>query len=74
MNVVHVKQGDKTYDGTITSTSAANDLAVLSVLISLTVLAVETTEPSPGDAVLVVGSPLGLEGSVSSGIVSTGTH
>jgi putative serine protease PepD len=67
---VRVKHGDATYQATITATSAADDLAVLRVGVALPALAVQPKEPVPGATVLVVGSPLGLADSVSSGIVS----
>jgi S1-C subfamily serine protease len=67
---VSIRQGDRTYPATITSTSAADDLAVLSVGVKLPALSVDRAEPASGESVLVVGSPIGLGGSVSSGIVS----
>ena len=67
---VKVRSGNHTYDATIEQTSAADDLAVLSVKVALPVLSIQPTEPAPGDPVLVIGSPLGLGGTVATGIVS----
>lgn len=67
---VRIRQKDLTYDGEITDVSQADDLALISVDTTLPVLRVATHKPSVGDAVLDVGSPLGLERTVSTGIVS----
>jgi putative serine protease PepD len=67
---VHLHQEGKDLDATIDRVSKANDVAVLVATASLPVLAKATTQPSVGDAVLVLGAPLGLGGSVSNGIVS----
>lgn len=67
---VKVHQDDRTFDGTIVKADAADDLAVIDVAASFPALARATGDPAVGDAVLVVGSPLGLGGTVSSGIVS----
>jgi len=67
---VKVRQEDRTFDGTIVKADQADDLAVIEVTITLPALARATEHPVVGDPVLVVGSPLGLGGTVSSGIVS----
>lgn len=67
---VKVRQGDATFAGTIENVSQADDLATISVAERLPMLERSTTPPKPGDPVVVVGSPLGLGGTVTSGIVS----
>jgi putative serine protease PepD len=67
---VAVLKEDGTYDGTILEVDEAADLAVIEVPVALRPLARATSAPHVGDAVLALGSPLGLEGTVSSGIVS----
>jgi putative serine protease PepD len=67
---VHVRHGDALYTATVTRVNPVDDLAILSVDVRLPALDVQPKEPAPGDPVLVVGSPLGLSDSVSSGIVS----
>jgi len=56
--------------GTIVKVSEENDLALITVTTSLPALALATGTPGVGDPVLVAGTPRGLEGSVTSGIVS----
>lgn len=56
--------------GTIQRVIEEPDLALVEVAAELPVLERATTAPKVGDPVLAVGSPLGLAGSASSGIVS----
>ncbi|GLZ81682.1 hypothetical protein Afil01_64890 [Actinorhabdospora filicis] len=73
-NTVTVKFADgTTANARIVGTDPANDLAVINVGASekLTPIAIgDSSSLRVGDTVLALGSPLGLEGSVSSGIVS----
>jgi putative serine protease PepD len=62
-----------TASATVVGTDPANDLAVIKAenVSGLTPVTLGTTESvHVGDSVLAIGSPLGLEGSVTSGIVS----
>ena len=67
---VDIKKDDRTWPATIEKVSEGADLALLSVRENFTPLARASVEPSVGDSVLSVGSPLGLEGTVSTGVVS----
>lgn len=67
---VVLRKDDRTWPATIEKVSEGADLALVSVTENFTALARATTEPAVGDSVLAVGSPLGLEGTVSTGVVS----
>lgn len=61
------------YDATVLGTDPSTDLAALKIDGAEDLVALEfgsTEDLNVGDTVLALGSPLGLEGSVSSGIVS----
>ena len=65
-----MRRAELTYNGTIIDASESNDLAVISVGGRLPVLDLMKRRPAIGEPVLVLGSPLGLGGTVTSGIVS----
>jgi len=67
---VQVRQGDRTMDGTITRVEPGGDLAIVHIADRFPALPAAATRPQLGDPVLAVGSPLGLAGSVSLGVVS----
>ena len=64
----------KTYDATVVATDASTDLAVLKVdapasaLVPLSLA--DSSDVAVGDTVVAIGSPFGLENSVTAGIVS----
>jgi putative serine protease PepD len=58
----------------VTRVSTADDLAIIQVSVRLPVLLFMKAKPKVGDVVMAFGSPLGLEGTVSSGIVSALRH
>ena len=64
----------KTYDATIVGTDASTDLAVLKVEAPASLLVPlslgDSSEVGVGDTVVAIGSPFGLENSVTAGIVS----
>jgi putative serine protease PepD len=67
---VNVRQGDRSINGTIARVDHNNDLAVIHVGERLPVLQTAPARPKLGQAVMAVGSPLGLGGSVSVGVIS----
>jgi putative serine protease PepD len=67
---VSLKHGDATYTGTIIKVDPADDLAVIQAGITVAPLTKATIAPQVGDPVLVIGTPLGIGESVTSGIVS----
>jgi putative serine protease PepD len=71
---VKVSVGDQTWPGQITQVNEVDDLALIAVTAEFPPLKVHRAAPTVGDPVLAVGSPLGLEGSVSTGIVSALRH
>jgi putative serine protease PepD len=62
--------GADQWDGVIIDVSEGTDLAVIEVQASFPILERATGVPSVGDPVLAFGSPLGLDDTVSTGIVS----
>jgi putative serine protease PepD len=67
---VQVTRGDETYDATILEVAVDDDVALLEVIGRLQALRISTTKPKVGSTVYALGSPLGLAGTVTSGIVS----
>jgi S1-C subfamily serine protease len=62
--------GSPSIPGTVVSADAGADLAVVKVDGPLPVLRINRSEPVVGAPVVVLGSPLGLDGTVTDGIVS----
>jgi S1-C subfamily serine protease len=75
---VKLKQKGRMWNGTIVRTDSTNDLAVIRVpgeiAPALWQTPDDTLSPQPGDTLLLVGSPYGLEGTVTTGIVSRVTY
>lgn len=67
---VLVQQGGTSFPGRIDTVRPSDDLASITVERALPVLAVAPGQSQPGQPVLAVGSPLGLGGTVTSGVVS----
>jgi putative serine protease PepD len=67
---VDVRQADRTMRGTVVRVDRGNDLAVVHVQARLRVLMALDTRPALGSAAMAVGSPMGLGGSVSIGVIS----
>ncbi len=67
---VDVRQGDRSIKGTIARVDPNNDLAVIHVSQVLPVLGTAPSRPLLAQAVMVIGSPLGLGGTVSVGVIS----
>lgn len=67
---VDVRHGDQTITGTITRVDPGDDLALVHVTQQLPVLTTAAARPRLAETVMAVGSPLGLAGSVSVGVVS----
>jgi serine protease Do len=72
---VTVTQKSHRWKGTIGATDTGNDLAVVTVPTSALGPALwqdtnAATSPNVGDQLVLVGSPYGLEGTVTSGVVS----
>lgn len=67
---VDVRLKDETLGGTIVRVDPADDLAVVHVTRRLAALRTAAARPPVGANVMAVGSPLGLSGTVSIGVVS----
>jgi S1-C subfamily serine protease len=71
---VGIEHGDVHFDATIVDTDKDKDLAQLETTAKFPGLAVALKEPHPGEPVVVVGAPLGLESSVTTGVVSSSSR
>lgn len=69
-STVQVRQHDRTVDGTIERVDQHDDLAVIHLSIRLPALSPTRSRPALGSTVMAVGSPLGLDGTVTLGVVS----
>lgn len=69
-STVEVRSGDITSKGTIVRVDRGDDLAVVHVKQRLVALAPAAQRPKLGSTVMAVGSPLGLGGTVTLGVVS----
>src|SRR2546430_10471498 len=67
---VQVRRGDHTSTGTIVRVDRNDDLAVIHVAQHLPALTPAAERPKLGTTVMAVGSPLGLDGTISIGVVS----
>ena len=67
---LQLQQGDATFGATVVRVDQADDLALIRVGRSFPSLTVSTEPVRVGEGILVIGTPLGLEGTVASGIVS----
>lgn len=67
---VKVTQNGRSLGGYVWAWDNENDLATIMTIGTVSTVKVATSRPSRGDAVFALGSPYGLEGSISSGIVS----
>jgi len=67
---VRVRQGDHTWPGTIEQVDRSDDLAVIHIAQHMRALTSAPQRPKLGSTVMAVGSPLGLDGTISIGVVS----
>ena len=67
---VVLTRGDRDYEGTIVEIDSSLDLALIEVEADLPVLEPATESPQVGNPVMVIGSGVGLDGTVTTGIVS----
>ena len=68
---VLLTQGAREYDGEIVRVEPAADLALIEVLADLPALTPASELPAIGDPVMVVGSGASLEGTITTGVVSS---
>jgi len=67
---VKVSQNGRNLGGHVSDWDSENDLALILTIGEVKGIAVATSAPERGDLVVALGSPYGLEGSISTGIVS----
>jgi putative serine protease PepD len=67
---VTLERGSTKINATIVKVSKGKDLALLRANQSITGLATATTQVKPGQQVVVVGAPLGLDDTVTTGVIS----
>lgn len=67
---VTLRRGDGTWPGWVVEVSIAEDLAAIEVDGNFPPLPLSSQSPAVGGPVIVIGSPFGLEGTVTTGVVS----
>lgn len=67
---VRLHRGDATWDGTVTEVAEADDLALIRTSTRLDALSLDRREVRAGETVVALGSPLGLDGTTTTGVVS----
>ncbi len=67
---VDLQQGDRHYTGRVAQTSSQHDLAAIRVDSALPTLPIASGRPAVGEPVVVAGSPLDMEGTITTGVVS----
>ncbi|MEV6346178.1 trypsin-like peptidase domain-containing protein [Actinoplanes sp. NPDC051851] len=67
---VSLERGNTRIDATIVKVAENKDLALLSARQEITGLPAATGDPNPGQQVVVVGAPLGLDDTVTTGVIS----
>lgn len=67
---VVLERGDRDYAATIVDVNKSQDLALLTVKAKLTGITAAKKIPASGEQILVVGAPLGLTDSITTGVVS----
>ena len=67
---VGLERDSKNYRATIVDVSPTHDLALLSVSAKINGITAARAAPAPGEQILVVGAPLGLTETITTGVVS----
>jgi len=67
---VQLERDGKTYRATIVDVSPTHDLALLSISAKINGIAAARATPASGEQILVVGAPLGLTETITTGVVS----
>lgn len=67
---VEVHQQDQVYPGLVVTVDPGNDLALIAVAKRFPALLTAPRRPPLAQAVMAIGSPLGLDGSVATGVIS----
>ncbi|BCJ52174.1 hypothetical protein Asp14428_36490 [Actinoplanes sp. NBRC 14428] len=69
-STVRLERDGKSYRATIVDVSPTHDLALLTVTAKINGLTPARAKPTPGEQILVVGAPLGLTDTITTGVVS----
>ncbi|RSM69423.1 serine protease [Actinoplanes sp. ATCC 53533] len=67
---VQLERDGKSYRAAITDVSSTHDLALLTVNAKINGIAAARAKPTSGEQILVVGAPLGLADTITTGVVS----